>query len=212
MALAMHEKGRAALKKELFNEALVLLLEADNEYSTCNSKLLGSVDNYALLNLDIVWCYLMLKVRIINTICDQIEWSSTPHEQKIYIYNFSFHKMQSVNQLPDAEKRLAICEQNFKRSYGENLDRLVSLKGTAVNEKALIMRLHLLQAVLLFHRNQRVEASGLILIAESEMVALKVDEASARSLEEMGKHFVDLASKVEQINEKLFLDFRLHSD
>lgn len=64
MALAMHEKGRAALKKELFNEALVLLLEADNEYSTCNSKLLQSVDNYALLNLDIVWCYLMLKVRI----------------------------------------------------------------------------------------------------------------------------------------------------
>lgn len=62
MALAMHEKGRAALKKELFNEALVLLLEADNEYSTCNSKLLQSVDNYALLNLDIVWCYLMLKV------------------------------------------------------------------------------------------------------------------------------------------------------
>lgn len=106
--------------------------------------------------------------------------------------------MQSVNQLPDAEKRLAICERNFKRSYGENLDRLVSLKGTAVNEKALIMRLHLLQAVLLFHRNQRVEASGLILIAESEMVALKVDEVSARSLEEMGKSFGD-GFQIEQL-------------
>lgn len=62
MALAMHEKGRSALKREDFNEALVLLLDADREYKTCNSQMLESVDNYALLNLDIVWCYLMLKV------------------------------------------------------------------------------------------------------------------------------------------------------
>lgn len=32
-------------------------------------------------------------------------------------------------QLPDAEKRLLICEQRFKKSYGENLNRLVALKG-----------------------------------------------------------------------------------
>lgn len=62
MALAMHEKGRSALKREDFNEALILLLDADREYKTCNSQMLESVDNYALLNLDIVWCYLMLKV------------------------------------------------------------------------------------------------------------------------------------------------------
>lgn len=62
MALAMHEKGRAALKREDFNEALILLLDADQEYKTCNSRMLESVDNYALLNLDIVWSYLMLKV------------------------------------------------------------------------------------------------------------------------------------------------------
>lgn len=66
MALAMHEKGRSALKREDFNEALILLLDADREYNTCNSKLLESVDNYALLNLDIVWCYLMLKASILR--------------------------------------------------------------------------------------------------------------------------------------------------
>lgn len=62
MALAIHEKGRAALKRNDYNEALIFLLEADGEYRSCSSQLLESVDNYALLNLDIVWCYIMLKV------------------------------------------------------------------------------------------------------------------------------------------------------
>lgn len=62
LALAIHEKGRASLRRNDFNEALIFLLEADNEYRTCNSQLLQTVDNYALLNLDIVWCYIMLKV------------------------------------------------------------------------------------------------------------------------------------------------------
>lgn len=63
MALALHEKGKAALKREQFSEALVWLLEADDEYKHCGSSLLQSVDNWALLNLDVVWCYLCLKVR-----------------------------------------------------------------------------------------------------------------------------------------------------
>lgn len=62
MALAIHEKGRAALRRNALNEALLFLLEADNEFRICNSQLLETVDNYALLNLDIVWCYIMLKV------------------------------------------------------------------------------------------------------------------------------------------------------
>lgn len=62
MALAIHEKGRASLRRNAYNEALLFLLEADNEYRICNSQLLSTVDNYALLNLDIVWCYIMLKV------------------------------------------------------------------------------------------------------------------------------------------------------
>lgn len=62
LALAMHEKAKVELKKENYNEALLLLLDADNEFNQCNSKLLENVDNYALLNLDIAWCYLCLKV------------------------------------------------------------------------------------------------------------------------------------------------------
>ena len=75
------------------NQALYLY---DN-YSHCQSQLLKSVDNYAVLNLDIAWCFLCLR---------------------------------SVTHIPDAEKRLKICEQNFHQSYGPNLERLMALKGT----------------------------------------------------------------------------------
>uniref|UniRef100_A0A336ME18 CSON014235 protein n=1 Tax=Culicoides sonorensis TaxID=179676 RepID=A0A336ME18_CULSO len=153
LGLALHEKGRVLLNRENYTEALVLFLEADNEFSTCHSKLLESVDNYALLNLDIVWCYLCLK---------------------------------SVTQLPDAERRLKLCEDNFRKSYGENFDRVIGLKGSDGNEKALIMRLHLLQAILYYHQNRRAEAQGILSLAESELLCLKVDESALTNLIEMG--------------------------
>lgn len=153
MGLALYEKGRAAMTREHYSEALVLLLEADDEFSTCQSKLLQTVDNYALLNLDIVWCYLCLK---------------------------------SITQLPDAERRLRMCEESFHRTYGSSFDRVAALKGGEGNEKALMMRLHLLQAILCFHMNRRSEAQGLLMLAESELNGLKIDETKLTVMIEMG--------------------------
>lgn len=62
MAMGFYEKARAALKRRDYSESLILLLEADELFSQCNSKFLETIDNYALVNLDIVWCYLCLKV------------------------------------------------------------------------------------------------------------------------------------------------------
>lgn len=153
LALLLHEKGKVQLKVENFNEALIFFLEADRKIGSCNSSLVQTIDNYAILNLDIVWCYLCLK---------------------------------SIMQLPDAERRLQICEQSFKRSYGENFSRLAELKGNTENEKTLIMRLHLLQGVLYFHQNRRSEANNLLTIAERELNSLKVDENQVKMLVEMG--------------------------
>uniref|UniRef100_A0A1B0A0W3 UBA domain-containing protein n=1 Tax=Glossina pallidipes TaxID=7398 RepID=A0A1B0A0W3_GLOPL len=153
IAMGICEKGRVAMKHERYDEALILLLEADEKFTACNSKFLEAVDNYALINLDIVWCYLCLK---------------------------------NVTQLPDAQRRLEICENSFRRSYGENLQRLITLKGDGCAEKALIMRLHLLQGVVLFHQNRRNEALEKLDIAENELLALKVDDKSIETLVEMG--------------------------
>jgi adenine-specific DNA glycosylase len=89
-------------------------------------------------------------------------------------------------QLPDAERRLQICERSFKKSYGENLSRVAELKGSAENEKTQIMKLHLLQGVLYFHQNRRAEANAMLSVAERELNELRVDENSILMLMEMG--------------------------
>ncbi|KAL0273405.1 UNVERIFIED_CONTAM: hypothetical protein PYX00_006074 [Menopon gallinae] len=152
-AMTLHEKGRAALKKEDFAFALVMLLEAEKAFCQCNSSLLKSVDNYGVLSLDIVWCYLNL---------------------------------QSVTQLPDAEERLRQCEQSFQQSYGTNLERLTALKGSTGNESALFMRLHLLQAIVLYHQNRIDEAASLLNKAEEELKSLQVDDNLLEQLIALG--------------------------
>ncbi|CAG5123212.1 unnamed protein product [Candidula unifasciata] len=61
VAMTFYEKGRAALKQKKISLALPLFLEADAEFRKCRSELLQATDNYAILCLDIVWCYLSLK-------------------------------------------------------------------------------------------------------------------------------------------------------
>lgn len=46
IAMSLHEKGRFALKRKNYNLALILLLEARNEYSQCRSEILHRADNY----------------------------------------------------------------------------------------------------------------------------------------------------------------------
>jgi len=153
IAMSLHEKGRAALKKKQYPAALVLLLEAEQEFSQCRSDLLGMVDNFAILSLDIAWCYLAL---------------------------------QTVSELPDAESRLAMCEEKFKSSYGDNMERVAALKGSKGSEQALITRLHLLQGIVAFHLGRDREAKLLLEKVTLEMQLLAVDEMDLMEIASMG--------------------------
>nr|XP_054760425.1 NEDD8 ultimate buster 1-like [Lytechinus pictus] len=129
VALTLNEKGRACLKRKQHGEALLILLEADHAFRQCRSEILQAVDNYAVLCLDIVWCYLTL---------------------------------QNVEQLPDAESRLKMCEDCFNRSYGENMERLMALKGDNSRELALYVRLYLLQGIVSVLKNNLQHGKGLL--------------------------------------------------
>ncbi|XP_022208665.1 NEDD8 ultimate buster 1 [Drosophila obscura] len=153
LALGFCEKAKAAMRREDYEESLLLLLEGDEKFGACQSSFLESVDNFALLNLDIVWCYMCLK---------------------------------NVSQLPDAEARLGICERSFRRSYGESFERLYALKGRDCPERALFMRLRLLQGIVLFHQNRRDEAFEKFEAASTLLKELKVDEDKLLLLMEMG--------------------------
>jgi hypothetical protein len=59
--MALHEKGRALVKRKNYVEALLVLTEADEHFKLCRMDILQAVDNYAILCLDIVWCYWCLK-------------------------------------------------------------------------------------------------------------------------------------------------------
>jgi len=143
IAMSLHEKGKAALKKGNLQLAIVLLLEAKDEYNQCRSEILTAVDNYGLLNLDISWCYL---------------------------------RLGNLTELPNAQERLKECENSFKKSYGENLERVMALKGNSSNEAVLYVRLHLLQAICSYISGYSREALILLKKADVEFKILKVPD------------------------------------
>jgi len=119
----------------------------------CRAEILQSVDNYAVLNLDIVWCYFQL---------------------------------QQLESLPSAEQRLKECKECFARSYGTNLERLTLSKGSELNELALYVRLHILQAICFYLRGQNQQSSRSLSEAETLLKRLHVDDDKFSQMVSMG--------------------------
>ncbi|CAF2852186.1 unnamed protein product [Rotaria sp. Silwood2] len=93
-AMTLHEKGRSFLRQRDYLSALALFSEADNEFRQCSSQLLNSVDNWGLLNLDIVWCYLCMQN--VNDIQDAAERLMRCDTCFVKVYGNSFQRLNAL--------------------------------------------------------------------------------------------------------------------
>lgn len=61
MGLMLHTNAKQLIRKGNYKEALEVLIMGEEAFSLCNPKVIEFVDNVSILQIDMVWCYFMLK-------------------------------------------------------------------------------------------------------------------------------------------------------
>ncbi|KAJ8568654.1 hypothetical protein K7X08_028187 [Anisodus acutangulus] len=61
MGLMLHANAKALMRKKKYKEALEVLTMGEEAFSLCVQKLIEMVDNVPILQIDMVWCYFMLR-------------------------------------------------------------------------------------------------------------------------------------------------------
>ena len=95
----------------------------------------------------------------------------------------------SVDDIPDAVRRLDKCQQTLFKSYGAQMERLLTLKGTTGNEAVLFLRLHLLQGITSYHQGKTAQAVTMLNRAKMELEPLTINDDDLSELIALGKRW-----------------------
>ncbi|KAG8372661.1 hypothetical protein BUALT_Bualt12G0089800 [Buddleja alternifolia] len=61
MGLMLHANAKTLIRRQQFKDALEVLTMGEEAFSLCDPKLIEMVDNVSILQIDMVWCYFMLR-------------------------------------------------------------------------------------------------------------------------------------------------------
>ncbi|MCL7024672.1 hypothetical protein MKW94_026706, partial [Papaver nudicaule] len=61
MGLMLHTNGKHLIKKQKFRDALDVLNMGEESFAQCDSTVIEKIDNVSILQVDMVWCYFMLR-------------------------------------------------------------------------------------------------------------------------------------------------------
>lgn len=96
------------------------------------------------------------------------------------------YKIGKIERLPEAREKLRIARNALQRAHGQNMERLVEVKGEAAPERVMYVRLQLLEGVVAYHRGETVSAASYLRAGEDALNALVVTEDELGPLLEMG--------------------------
>lgn len=61
MGLMLHANGKHLIRRESYKDALEVLTMGEEAFSLCNPMVIEMIDNVPILQIDMVWCYFMLR-------------------------------------------------------------------------------------------------------------------------------------------------------
>lgn len=61
MGLMLHANAKQLIRRQKYKDALEILAMGEEAFSLCNPKVIELIDNVPILQIDMVWCYFMLR-------------------------------------------------------------------------------------------------------------------------------------------------------